>query len=101
MHRERKGSRPGGGGTAARRAEPDPEAARKVEQHFRHEIAGVAERPLSFLFRFPYEIVIGFQKKLFELPQVYKISHVLPFPFLPGAPPRRFTQFHTTIQFRK
>ena len=55
---------------AARRSQSDREAAGQVEQYFRHEKAGVADRALALGPALLDQIVIGLLKQVFKKDQV-------------------------------
>ena len=52
------------------------EAAGQVQQHFRHEVAGVTQRLLAFRLCLANQLVVGFLQKVFKCDQVFQVSHV-------------------------
>ena len=58
------------GGRAARRSQTDGEAAGQVEKHFRHEVAGVADGPLSVGLALFDERVVRLLKKILKIDEM-------------------------------
>jgi hypothetical protein len=65
---------------AARRAQTDGEAARQVEQHLRHEIAGIAEGEPPLLLCLPHELVVDLLQQVFKVDEMLQIFHDLRYP---------------------
>ena len=61
---------------AARRAQPDAEAALQVEQDLGHEIAGVSQGPFPLGLRLLHEGVVGLLEQVLKEDQVLQVSHM-------------------------
>ena len=61
---------------AARRAQPDAEAALEVEQYLRHKIAGVSQGPFPLGLRLLHEGVVGLLEQVLKEDQVLQVSHM-------------------------
>ena len=59
----------------ARCADAHREALVHVAEHFRHVVAGIADRQSSFLLRLPDERIVGVLQQVFKFDQVFEIFH--------------------------
>ena len=62
-------------GSTAGRSQPHREAARQVEKHFRHEIAGIADGVFSLRLGLLHQLIVGFLKQILKVDQVLEIFH--------------------------
>ena len=62
-------------GSAAWCSQPDREAARQIEKHFRHEIAGVANGEFSIRLSLLHQFIVGFLKQILKVDQMLEIFH--------------------------
>ena len=62
-------------GSTAGRSQPHREAARQVEKHFRHEIAGIADGEFSLRLGLLHQLIVGFLKQILKVDQVLEIFH--------------------------
>ena len=60
---------------AAGCAEPHREAARQIQQHLRHEVAGVAQRQLSIVTALLDKVVVRLLKQVLKVDQVFQVPH--------------------------
>ena len=60
-------------GGAAGCSQSDGKAAGQIEEHFRHEIAGIADGPVAVSFPLLDEVVIRLLKELLKKDEMFKV----------------------------
>ena len=63
---------------AAGRTQTHAEAAGQIQQHLRHEVAGVSQRQLPLVLRLLHQVVIGLLQQVLEINQMLQIPHYVP-----------------------